>query len=180
MVSDEILMERLVAGQDSSLDTLVTRYERPLYAFAVRMLRDNAAAEDAFQETFLRVYRRRKSFSQDYRFRPWLYQICLNVCRDQLRRKKRRQEVRLCEEAVGADDGPTPQEKAEQVLRARRVREAIAQLPVKQREVLILSQYQDLSNTEISEVLSIPEGTVKSRKCIAIRALAKLLSKRPE
>jgi RNA polymerase sigma-70 factor (ECF subfamily) len=180
MVSDEILMERLIAGQESSLESLVNRYEKPLFAFAKKMLREDTGAEDAFQETFIRVYRRRKSFSQGSRFRPWLYQICLNVCRDQLRRKKRRQEVELNEEAVGADDGPTPQEKAEQNQQARRVRKAILQLPPKQREILILSQYQNLSNEEISDVLSIPAGTVKSRKFTAIRSLAKLLSKLPD
>jgi RNA polymerase sigma-70 factor, ECF subfamily len=180
MVSDEILMERLVAGRDKSLESLVNRYEKPLFAFAHKMLRDSAAVEDAFQETFLRVYRRRKSFNQGSRFRPWLYQICLNVCRDQLRRKKRRQEVQLSEEVVGADEGPTPQEKAEQNQQARRVREALFQLPPKQREVLILTQYQDLTHEEVSEVLGIPTGTVKSRKFTAIRSLSKLLSKPSE
>lgn len=177
MVSDEILMTRLLEGEERALDTLVERYQKPLYAFAGRMLSDSSAAEDAFQETFLKVYRRRWSFRQGAKFRPWLYQICLNVCRDQLRRGQRRKEVQLEEEWVGADPAAGPQELAEKQADARRLRAAVAQLPPKQREVLVLAQFQELSYEEISHILGIPEGTVKSRKFTAIRSLAKLLKK---
>ncbi len=176
MLSDEELMERLKEGKDSALDQLVRRYEAPLFAFACRMLQEGSAAEDAFQETFLKVYRRRQSFQQGARFRPWLYKICLNLCRDQHRRRQQRREVELCEQTVGADHRPGPQEWAERSAQAQRVREALAKLPQKQAEVLILTQYQELSQQEVSELLGIPEGTVKSRKFQAIRQLAKLLS----
>ena len=177
MGSDEELMERLISGQNSALEELLRRYQGPLFSFAQRLLPSRSAAEDVFQETFLRVYRRRKSFQLGSAFRPWLYQICLNLCRDHHRRVKSRREVEFCEENLGLDPVPGPQEKAEQKAQAEEVRGAIAQLPQKQREVLILTQYEGLSQREVSEILNIPEGTVKSRKFKAILALSKLLSK---
>jgi len=177
MVTDEILLERLQGGRDSALETLLGRYQKPLYSFAFRMLGSRENAEDAFQETFIRVHRRRMTFRKGARFRPWLYQICLNVCRDQLRRKKARREVQLCEEAVGADTALSPQERLERSLQREKVRTAILDLPQKQRDVLVLSQYHDLSHEEIAEVLNIPVGTVKSRKHTALRSLAKRLQK---
>lgn len=178
MASDETLMTRLLEGQDQALNTLVERYQGPLYGFALRMLSEPSAAEDAFQETFLKVYRKRWSFREGSLFRPWIYQICLNVCRDQLRRNKRRHEIPLTDESVGADPAPGPEELAEKKLQAHRVGVAISELPAKQREVLVLAQYQGLNHHEISQILNIPEGTVKSRKFNAIRALAKVLKKK--
>lgn len=177
LVSDEQLMERLLDGQDQALDMLVKRYLGPLYAFAHRMVGSKSAAEDAFQETFLKVYRKRRSFQEGAKFRPWVYQICLNVCRDQLRKGKRRQEVPLVEETAPADSTPGPAEQAEKALQAERVKKAISQLPRKQREVLVLSQYEGLTYEEIGDTLNIPTGTVKSRNYHAIRNLAKLLQK---
>lgn len=178
MGSDEELMERLIAGQNSALEELLRRYQGPLFSFAQRLVQSRSAAEDVFQETFLRVYRRRKSFHLGSPFRPWLYQICLNLCRDHHRRVTSRREVELCEENLGLDPAPGPQEKAEQAAQAREVQRAIAQLPQKQREVLILTQYEGLSQREVSEILNIPEGTVKSRKFKAIIALTKILSQK--
>jgi RNA polymerase sigma-70 factor (ECF subfamily) len=174
--SDEELMERLVGGQQSALDQLLQRYKRSLYAFALRLVQRPSVADDVFQETFLRVYRKRKSFQKGARFRPWLFQICLNLCRDYHRKAKRRQEVELSEELVGHDPRPGPEERAQKAAEARRVQDAISRLPEKHRAVLILTQYEGLSQQEAAAALGIPEGTVKSRKFKAIRALAKLLA----
>lgn len=168
-------MERLIGGQESALDQLLQRYKRPLYTFALRMVQRPSVADDVFQETFLRVYRKRKTFRKGARLRPWLFQICLNLCRDYHRKVKRRQEVELCEEAVGRDHRPGPEERAQKAAEARRVRAAISQLPEKHRAVLILTQYEGLSQQEAAATLGIPEGTVRSRKFKAIRTLARLL-----
>lgn len=173
--TDEELMERLIGGQQSALDQLLQRYKRSLYAFALRSVQRPSVADDVFQETFLRVYRKRKTFQKGARFRPWLFQICLNLCRDHHRKVKRRQEVELSEEAVGQDQRPGPEERAQKAAEADRVRDAISHLPEKHRSVLILTQYEGLSQQEAAAALGIPEGTVRSRKFKAIRTLAKLL-----
>lgn len=177
LISDEQLMLRLLDGQEQVLDTLVERYLQPLYSYAYSILHSQSAAEDAFQETFLKVYRKRRSFRRDARFRPWVYQICLNVCRDLLRKQKRQRELPLEEGTVGVDCSPGPQERAEQADQAASLREALRQLPAKQREVLLLAHYQGLNYEEISQVLNIPRGTVKSRHHHAIKKLAELLKK---
>lgn len=174
--TDEELMERLIGGQESALDQLLQRYKSSLYAFALRSVQSSSVADDVFQETFLRVYRKRKTFQKGARFRPWLFQICLNLCRDHHRKVKRRQEVELSEEAVGQDQRPGPEEHAQKAAEARRVQDAISRLPEKHRAVLILTQYEGLSQQEAALALGIPEGTVKSRKFKAIRTLAKMLA----
>lgn len=174
--TDEELMERLIGGQENALEQLLQRYKSPLYSFALRMVQRPSVADDVFQETFLRVYRKRKTFRKGARFRPWLFQICLNLCRDHHRKVKRRQEVELSEEAVGCDLRPGPEESAQRAAEARRVRDAVSRLPDKHRAVLVLTQYEGLSQQEAAAALGIPEGTVRSRKFKAIRTLASLLS----
>ena len=177
-MTDERLMEKLLEGDEQALDHLVKRYEGPLYGFCFRMMGEKAAAEDAFQETFLRVYRRRFSFRLDATFKPWLYQIGMNVCRDLLRKRKRRQEVALTEESVPEEVESGPEDAMEKKLQAERVKAALSKLPKKQRDVLILSHYQSLSYPEIAETLEIPPGTVKSRVYHALRKLGKMLGSR--
>ena len=171
-LSDEALMERVQQGDSSVLGLLMRRYERPLYALAWRMLGDRAAAEDAFQETFLRVLRKRGSYRKGATFRPWLYQICLNYCRDELRRRGRRPEAELAEDLPLPDPEPGPAERAQAEAKKQRIREAVETLPDKQREVFLLVHYQGMAYGEAAEVVGIPPGTVKSRMFYALRYLA--------
>lgn len=172
-------MERLLDGEGKALDALVKRYEGSLFGFCFRLMGERGAAEDAFQETFLRVYRRRFSYKRGASVKPWLFQIALNVCRDQLRKRKRRPEVALVEETVVEEVDPGPEEMAERKFEAERVKAALHQLPEKQRDVLVLSHYQNLSYPEIAETLDIPTGTVKSRVFHALRKLGKILKGGP-
>ncbi|MBI3929790.1 MAG: RNA polymerase sigma factor [Armatimonadetes bacterium] len=170
--SDEFLMERLKEGDSSMLEPLVRRYERPLFAYACRVLRDRERAQDVFQETFVRVFRRRETFREGARFRPWLYQICLNLCRDALRKQSRQSETELKDELPLPDTRPGPEEYSQRKALAEQVRAAIMGLPDKHREVLLLVQYQGLSYPEIADMLDIPVGTVKSRVFHAYKKLA--------
>lgn len=177
-VADERLMELFLNGDHQALEALVRRYEKPLFGLAVRTLGCRAAAEDAFQETFLRVYRRRATYQLGRSFRAWVYSICLNVCRDALRKLQRRQEVPLDSDARAEDVGSDPAERVATMLELARVRRALAQLPKKQSEVVLLAHYQGLAYPEIAEVLNIPVGTVKSRNFTAMRNLVRFLHKR--
>jgi len=169
-------MEKIQQGQTQLLELLMKRYEKPLFAYAQRILNQRTSAEDAFQETFLRVFRNRSSYRAGSSFRAWVYTICLNSCRDQLRRKSRRPESELEKTAFAlADDQPGPEEISAQSLLAQRIRAAVEALPEKQREVFLLSYYQQLAYPEISEILDIPVGTVKSRMFHASKFLAEQL-----
>lgn len=171
-LSDEAIMARVQGGETGLLELLVRRYEKPLYAFALRVVGERTAAEDAFQESFLKVLRKRHTYRPGSAFRPWLYQICLNVCRDGLRKRSRRPESELPETMVVADPSPGPEVVSQQSALAQRIRQAIEQLPDKHREVFILQYYQGLQYPEISEILEIPVGTVKSRMFHASQKLS--------
>lgn len=154
-------------GRIELLETLIDRYQGPLFGYAFRVLSQREAAEDAVQESFLKVFRCRLQYRQGASFKAWLYQICLNVCRDALRRGKRRPTVELEEvPSSGHED---------HVIAAQRVREALRQIPDKQREVFLLVEYQGLSYQEAADTLQVPIGTIKSRMFHATRALAGLL-----
>lgn len=175
-LSDEALMERIQKGETHLLELLIKRYEKPLFAYAFRVVQQRNAAEDAFQETFLRVFRKRDSYRPGALFRPWLYTICLNICRDALRARSRRPESELEKAALFvADAQPGPETLSTQSMLAARIQSAIEKLPEKQREVFLLSYYQQLQYPEISEILEIPVGTVKSRMFHASRFLAEQL-----
>ena len=100
--TDEELMRRAAHGDEDAFALLVRRYESPLYGYLRRMLGNGADAEDAFQETFLRVHQHRSRYRQGAPFRPWLYQIATNLCRDRLRSRRRHPQVSL--------DAPAPVE----------------------------------------------------------------------
>jgi RNA polymerase sigma-70 factor (ECF subfamily) len=174
-LSDEAIMLKVQQGETGLLDLLVRRYERPLYGFAARVLGNRTAAEDAFQESFLRVLRKRASYKRGAPFRPWLYQICLNACRDALRKSSRRPEAELPERLALADPAPGPETLSQQAMLAERVRQAVESLPQKHREVFLLQYYQNLQYPEISEILGIPVGTVKSRMFHASQKLSQHL-----
>lgn len=175
-LSDEALMGKVRLGELALLELLIARYERPLYNFALRVVGDSGMAQDAFQETFLRVYQKRATYKTEAPFRPWLYQICLNYCRDTLRKKTRRPESELKPELPLEDPTPGPESQTEVSETQARIRASIATLPDKQKEVFILHYYQGLPYPEIAEILDIPVGTVKSRMFTATRTLTDLLS----
>lgn len=175
-LSDEAIMERVRAGEVGRLDLLVYRYEKPLHAYAFRILGDRTAAEDAFQETFLKILRKRESYRPGAAFRPWLYQVCLNVCRDALRKVSRRpRTVELSPTLPVPDTADGPEALCDQATLAERVREAVESLPDKHREVFLLAFYQELPYHEISEILELPVGTIKSRMFAAHTKLSRVL-----
>lgn len=170
-VADEELLRLSRGGNHDAFATLVQRYQDKIYNLAYRMLSGNREeAEDVTQETFLNAYRAMDSFRLEERFSPWIYKIASNLSLDRLR-KARHPTVSL-DEPVGPD-GDMPQQIADwsnspdRVYETTAIREqtqaAIESLPPKYRVVVVLRHLQDLSYDEIAHVLSIPQGTVKTR-----------------
>jgi RNA polymerase sigma-70 factor (ECF subfamily) len=136
--------------------------------------------EDAFQETFLQLYRSKGSFDRNRPLRPWLFTIAANKARDVLRKQQRENTVSLGQMAeqdeLSIDDvvntlksyDITPYDEAEKDERAARVRRIIATMPTNLREILILAYFEQFSYKQMAEILSIPIGTVKSRLHTAI------------
>jgi RNA polymerase sigma-70 factor (ECF subfamily) len=169
--SDEDLMVRVQAGDPQALSALIDRWRGPLYAFLWRRAGDGA--DDLFQESWMRVARARDRFDSSRRFSTWLFQIANNLCRDRWRRLDARRRALNClheETRVSGRDVAELSLPADTKL-ARR----LEALPERLREVLVLRYYQDQSEAEIAEILSIPRGTVKSRLHAAVRAARELL-----
>jgi RNA polymerase sigma-70 factor (ECF subfamily) len=167
--SDEQLMVRVQQGEVQAFDALFERYRPRLFGFLFRRCGDAAAAEDLFQESWLRVVRARDRFDPRRRFSTWLFQIANNLCRDRGRRLavEARERVAMQAQIEQNEPGaPPPPHALRRALEGR-----LAVLPDRLREVLVLRYYHDLSEREIAAIAGVPKGTVKSRLHAAIRAL---------
>jgi RNA polymerase sigma-70 factor (ECF subfamily) len=178
-ISDAELLQRHIDGDSKAFEALIGRYRRPLFAFLVRAL-----AEDVFQETFLQVHRSAGMFDPAKRFKPWLYTVAANKARDAIRTRKRYKAAPL-DAAVGSasDDGasfadlmpadiPLPEENLMNLETQRAVQELVSEMPDDLRLVLSLAYFQNLPYKEISDILDIPVGTIKSRMHKATRLFA--------
>jgi RNA polymerase sigma-70 factor (ECF subfamily) len=161
-------MERVQGGDDAALAELFTRFRSRLYGFLVRRAGESAA-DDLFQETWLRVVRGRARYDPRRRFSTWLFQIANNLCRDRARRRAvQARSHGALKEAMRSD----PQRLSAPPLDLRLdVHRRIARLPERLQEVLLLRYYHQLPEREIAAVVGIPAGTVKSRLHSAIRML---------
>ncbi len=162
---------------------LVKRWEEPIRRLCARMIGDPYRAEDLKQETFLRLFEKRKDYQPTGRFSTYLWRIALNLCYDELRRQERRKQF-IREEAPPGDgaamdepvaDTAGPDRRTAELEEGEMVRQALMQLPEIYRTVLVLRHYQDLKLGKIAEILDIPEGTVNSRMAEALSRLSRIL-----
>ena len=185
-MSDEQSMWRVQCSDDeAAFARLVERWEKPIQNLATRMTGDCHRGEDLAQETFARIYARRKEYRPEGRFSTWLWRIALNLCYDELRRMRRRSELSLDDnsgeererlETIPGNETP-PAERLQAKERIDEVKAALLQLGERHRAVLVLRHYENLKFREIGEVLEIPEGTVKSRMAEALSQLTGLLKR---
>lgn len=164
-------------AEEAALAALVDRYSGTLYRVAFSVLRNAADAEDAVQETFLRVLRHRHALHEVRDHRVWLIRIVWNVVLDRKRRAKTRPETD--DVADLARVLPSNALSAEEIAAASqhhaRVLACVDRLPAKEREVLLLSAFDELSSVEIASVLGITESSVRSRLFRARNLMAELL-----
>lgn len=163
----------------AALTALVHEYSSTLYRVAFSISRNTAEAEDMVQETFLRVLRHRDQLPEIRDARVWLIRITWNLVLDRKRRQKTRPENEDVSELARVL--PSKELRADQVViaaqRHARVLALIDELPAKERQALLLSALEELSNAEIAAVLGITESSVRSRLFRARRDLAEKLRK---
>ncbi|MDX1951680.1 MAG: sigma-70 family RNA polymerase sigma factor [Verrucomicrobiota bacterium] len=179
--SDEQVMWRVQMHDDATaFAELSQRWRGRIQALCTRMMGDPHRGEDMAQETFLRLYHKRKDYEPTGKFSTWLWRVAINICHDELRRTKRRNETSI-DEQRGEGSSPVepeslsdnqPDSTMEMAEEANLVRQALMQLPEMYRTVLVLRHYEGLKFREIAEVLGIPEGTVKSRMSEALTQFA--------
>jgi RNA polymerase sigma-70 factor (ECF subfamily) len=173
-LSDEELLEAIAEGDEAALGTLYDRFGRVAYGVALRVLRDQALAEDAVQEAFLAIWRSADSYRRE-RAKPsaWLLTLVHRRAVDLVRREDRRRAEPL---------GEAPEDVAAAVpeevqLRERRaaVQSALRSLPEDQRQALELAYYGGYTQSELATHLGVPLGTVKSRMFAGLTRLRELV-----
>ena len=172
MVDAELVL-RFKGGEESAFETLVRKYMKDAYVFCLHLTRDAQEAEELSQKGFVSAYRALRRFRGESTFKSWLYRIFINLHRDD-RRRVRRSEARLqvVREAVErrqAENAEASTLNASEL--ADVVKEKVELLPARQREVLVLHLYQELSYGEIGAALGCTYDDVKMNLSLARKRL---------
>jgi RNA polymerase sigma factor (sigma-70 family) len=173
-LSDEALVALAARSEQSALSELYDRYGRPAYGLALRVLRDEALAEDAVQEAFLALWRTAARFVPERgKASTWILTLVHRRAVDLVRREERRRADTL--EHAPEQGGGGVEEEAWLRLQRERVQGALKQLPDQQREALELAYYGGFTQSELAERLGQPLGTIKSRMFMGLSRLRELL-----
>lgn len=172
-LTDEQLMERFKAGDDSAFDPLFQRHSQPIHGFLIRMVRDRFLAQDLLQTTFLSMVRARGRYEKGTAFQPWLLTIAANAARDSLRRQRRGENAM---DVVGRTESERTTEQTVSDHGARKeIEDAFAKLPAQQREAVILHKLQGFSFEQIAETLGISMTAARIRAHRGYEKLRSLL-----
>ncbi|CAH0347765.1 RNA polymerase sigma factor SigW [Bacillus sp. CECT 9360] len=171
---EELIKKRIkqvLKGDQDAFGEIVELYKDKVFQICFRMLGNRHEAEDMAQEAFVRAYVNIQSFNINMKFSTWLYRIATNLCIDRIRKKK--PDFYLDAQVAGADgldmysqiaaDTALPEEEVESLELQETIQAEILKLPEKYRLPIVLKYIEELSLKEISEILDLPVGTVKTR-----------------
>ncbi len=168
-VSDEKLIAQFQKGDLQAFDVLVHRYKDQLLNYVYRFVGNRIEAEDIVQETFLRVYKNKHYYKEIAKFSTWVYTIAGNLAKTELRKRKRRKIFSVSNFVNEERDydipdlDRNPEAQVDGSIKEDIIQRAIEKLPPKFKEVILLRDIQGFAYEEISQILNIPLGTVKSR-----------------
>jgi RNA polymerase sigma-70 factor, ECF subfamily len=176
--TDEALMTRYQAGDMDAFHQLYLRYEKKLYNYLLKTVRDASLAADLFQEVFLKLHRFRAQYNPQQSFAPWFFTIAANTMKNAFRAQRGAHEEILTEEIQDEKQstvsGPDRQVEAEELGVA--IEKALSELPQNQREVILLSKMEGFSYGEIAQVLGMTSNAVKQMAHRGLIALRKKLT----
>ena len=182
--SDEALVQGARNGDMAAFEELVARHRDKIYARAFSMMRNEEEALDLSQEAWVKSWQRLKQFQGDSSFGTWITRIVINLCLDQLRKRKRQRTEsieEMDEESGGVERQmpvvvTNPTERLERGELRQRIDKALAQLSHEHRTVLVLHEFDEMEYKEIARVMECSIGTVMSRLFYARRKMAVLLA----
>jgi RNA polymerase sigma-70 factor, ECF subfamily len=176
-------IKQVLKGDQSAFAELVELYKDKVFQICFRMLGNRHEAEDIAQEAFIRAYVNIETFNQKRKFSTWLFRIATNLCIDRIRKKK--PDYYLDADVAGTDgltmysqvaaDVQMPEDEVENMELQETIQKEISKLPEKYRSVIVLKYIEELPLQEISEILDMPLGTVKTRVHRGREALRKQL-----
>jgi RNA polymerase sigma-70 factor, ECF subfamily len=174
--SDIELIEQVNSGSERAFSEIVKRYERRVFFVVKRMLNDDDDSTDATQEVFIKLHDSLKRFRGDANLYTYIYRIATNVAISYLRKRKVRAVVRLDEIVSNMlTGGNEPQREADQGELRTLVAQAVASLPVQQKQVFILRFYEELSYEEIAQVMHRSMGAMKANYFHAMKKVGEYL-----
>jgi RNA polymerase sigma-70 factor (ECF subfamily) len=172
--SDDVLIGRIANGDRLAMQVLFARHHVRVYRFVLRLVRDEATAEDLISEVFLDVWRQAGRFEGRARVTTWLLAIARFKALSALRRKPERELDEETAEAI-EDTSDTPDVTLEKKETGEVIRRCLTSLSAEHREIIDLVYYHEKSVEEVAEIVEIPEATVKTRMFYARKKLAELL-----
>jgi len=179
--SDQELVLQLQHGSLDALGELYDRYRQMVYRTALAITGDTEAASDLLQDVFLRLYRFADRIDHQRPLEPWLYRMTANLSYTWVKRSRRwLQPLEDLADWLAGNGKNTPHEVAERNDEWNQVQKAVSALPFQQRVVVVLYYLNDLSLQEISNILEVPVGTVKSRLHYGRKTLKKTLGLKGE
>lgn len=181
---DQLLVERVQAGERAAFDLLVVKYRRRLMRLVSRIVREPAEAEDVVQEAFIKAYRAIRYFRGDSAFYTWLYRIGINTAKNFIASQGRRMPMSTetdTDQADGFENGKqlrdinTPESMLASKQIAHTVNAAMDALPVDLRTAIVLRELEGMSYEDIADIMACPIGTVRSRIFRAREVIAEQL-----
>jgi len=154
------LLRASLEGETEAWGEIVSRYKDAVFGLCLGFLRNRADAEDIAQDAFIRAYNNLRRYKLEKKFSTWIFTIASNLCRNRLRYRKNHP---VAEMPLHLSGGQDPARVIATDDRHARVRDNLNRLPYGYRAPLVLRFYNDLSYREIADILSVPEGTVKTR-----------------
>ncbi len=184
MINDHELIARYVDGDEKAFEALLLRYKSKIYTSIYLFVKDQALAEDIFQEVFIKIIDtlRKGKYNHEGKFVQWAMRIAYNMCVDYHRRNKRRSHLNptddfdIFEVLRLSDDGPDTD-----IIRSElhtRIRRLVDDLPAEQREVVILRHYADMSFKEIAALTRVSINTALGRMRYALINIRKMMAER--
>lgn len=181
---DAQLMLQVRAGDSTSFEVLLVKHRAPIIGYLTRMTGNQGVAEELAQEVFLRVYRNRDGYEPSAKFTTWLYRIATNLALNSIRDRRHEKKHRSLDEPASedrphlevAEQRATQEESMVAEARLSVVREAVAELPERQRAAVLMHKYQELDYQQIGEALGLSVSAVKSLLFRAYETLRRELS----
>lgn len=185
---DTKLIQNFLEGDVHSFNRLVRRWQDRLFRFAYRYMMDEEDAKDIVQAAFIKAYKNMKKLKNPDRFSSWIFQITVNLCKDNMKSSHRNKVTTIGDygyengrdSEMQLDDMPDETDLSANISRSdigEIVRKTISALPEKQRVVIIMKEYDGLKFSEIAEILNCPVNTVKARMYYGLQHMQKILGR---
>jgi len=173
MISDLDLLDRYEGGDRGALEEIVSRYQKPIFFYILRVVWNETDAADLLQKTFINAFRNIRGFNRRSNLKTWLYRIAMNVCKNHFRDDPRRREVNI--EGMVFSERKNPLDHIISEEERIRLSVALNDLPEKQKHTVILKVYHGLRYREIAEITGCSEGTAKANFHFGVKKLREIL-----